>query len=144
MDKAGFKEALKQAMKARDQVRMDTIRGILSALQYEEMQKEVENLPDEAILALLKNELKKRKEEVEYAEKAQRTEDLAKLAAEIKTIEEFLPSQLTAADLEKVLLTLKAEQPGLNMGLAMKVLKEKYAGQYDGKMASELAKKLLG
>ena len=60
--KEQLKAALKEAMKARQQVKMDTIRGLLSALQYEEMQKSVESLPAEAAVAGLKSEWNKRKD----------------------------------------------------------------------------------
>lgn len=142
--KESLKSALKEAMKARDQVRMDTIRSILSALQYEEMQKGVDDLPSDSAIAILKSELKKRREEYEFAEKAARAEAIEKLNKEISVIEGFLPSQLNAESLEKILGGLKAAEPGLNMGLAMKKLKDGYAGQYDGKMASEIAKKVFG
>ncbi len=142
--KEKLKGALKEAMKAREQVKMDTIRGLLSALQYEEIQKGVENLPSEAAVAVLKTELKKRKEEMEFAEKANRPEDVSKLHVEISVLESFLPSQLSAEVLERILIDLKAKDAGLNMGAAMKVLKDSYSGQYDGKLASELARKVFG
>lgn len=139
-----LKEELKLAMKAREQIRVETIRSLISALQYEEIQKEVEELNPEQSLAVLKTELKKRKEECEFAEKAGRPEMLEKLKVEIAAIEHFLPTQLDAAALEKILTELKSDQSGLNMGAAMKILKERFAGQYDGKLASEVAKRVLG
>lgn len=142
--KDSLKSALKEAMKARDQVRMDTIRSILSAFQYEEMQKGVDEIPAEAQTAILKSELKKRREELEFAEKAARGDAIEKLHKEIAIIEGFLPSQLSAEAIEKILSELKAADAALNMGLAMKKLKDAYSGQYDGKMASEIAKKIFG
>jgi len=144
MIKAKLKESLKDAMRAKDQVRMDTIRAVISALQYEEIQKGVEDLPDDAALTILKSELKKRKEEMEFAEKANRADAKEKLLKEMATIESYLPKQLSSADLEKILVELKAKDPATNMGIAMKYLKETYAGQYDGRAASETAKKIFG
>ncbi len=141
--KAKLKDALKLAMKAKDQVKMDTIRGILSALQYEEIQKGTEDLPSEAVLAILKSETKKRNESKEFAQQAGRADELAKLDREIAAIEEFLPSQLSSEALEKIMVELKSANPGMNMGLAMKALKEQHSGKYDGKLASELAKKIF-
>lgn len=142
--KEQLKSALKDAMKARQQVKMDTIRGLLSALQYEEMQKSVESLPSEAAVAVLKSELKKRKEEVEFAEKANRAEQIDRLKIEMSVLESFLPAQMSAEAIEKILVDLKSKNTGLNMGAAMKLLKDTYSGQYDGKLASEIAKKVLG
>ncbi len=138
-----LKESLKTAMKARDQVRLDTVRSLMAAIQYEEMQKETEELPSEAVLAIIRSEIKKRKEESEFAQKASRPELLEKLAKELSILEEFLPSQLGEAQLEKILSDLKQSTPGLNLGVAMKLLKDNYAGQYDGKVASDVAKRIL-
>lgn len=141
--KSDLQAAMKDAMKARDKGRVDTIRGILAAIQYEEMEKKTEDLSKEAILSVLQREMKKRREEVEFAEKGGRADLLPKLQEEIKVIESFLPSQLSPEKIESLLQELKAKTPGLQMGLAMKELKEKWAGQYDARIASELAKKIF-
>ncbi len=141
--KAKLQAALKEALKARNKVRLDTIRSVLSAIQYEAMDKKVEDLSDEQCLGILQREIKKRREEVDFAVQAKREDLLEKLKLEIATLEEFMPQQLSATDLEKIIVDLKGSTPSINMSGAMKVLKEKYAGQYDGKLASDLAKKLL-
>lgn len=142
--KEKLQSALKEAIKARNKVRLDTIRSVLSALQYEAMEQGVEDVSDEQCLVVLRRELKKRREEVEFAAQAHRSDLNERLSAEIATLEEFLPQQLTSADIEKILSELKAASPGTNMGGAMKHLKESYPGQFDGKLASELAKKHFG
>jgi uncharacterized protein YqeY len=142
--KAALKEALKNAMKAQDRLRMETIRGLLSEIQYEEMNKEVQDLSSNDSLAVLQREVKKRQEAIGFEEQAGRAEAIEKLNAEIAIIEVFLPKQLSADELEKVLLEHKAATPGAAMSTAMKFLKEKYAGQYDGKSASEIAKRVFG
>lgn len=144
MIKDKLKSALPEAMKAKDRERTEALRSLIAAVQYEEIQKKIEPLPDDAVMAVLKSELKKRNEELEFARQAKRPEAEKKLLMEISLIEGFLPRQLSVAELETILTGLKAENPGLNMGAAMKLLKEKHAGQYDGKAASEAAKKVLG
>lgn len=141
--KKELQTAMKEAMKAKEKGRLDTIRSLLAAIQYEEMEKKIDDLPSDAALAILQRELKKRREEVEFADKAARADLKEKLSVEISTIESFMPKQLSSADLEKIISQLKSENAGLNMGSAMKVLKEKYPGQYDGKQASEIAKKIF-
>lgn len=141
--KAKLKAELIVAMKAREQVRVDTIRSLISELTYEEIQRGTEDLPQDVVLAVLKTGVKKRKEELEYAEKAARPDLVEKLNKELATIEAFLPSQLGADALEKMIVEMKSKNPALNMGDAMKQLKEGFAGQYDGRLASDLAKKLL-
>lgn len=142
--KARIQEAVKSAMKNKDKVRLETARLVLSALQYEEMQKKVDVLPEAAAVSVLQREIGRFKEELEYAEKADRAEAKEKLISQIQIIEEFLPKQLTAAELETIITGLKASDPATNMGLAMKNLKENYAGQYDGATASQIAKKVFG
>jgi len=142
--KAKLLAEMKDAMKAKNKIRVDTIRGILSAIQYELMEKKVEELNPEQSLAIVQREIKKRREEVDFANQAKRTDLIEKLNQEIATLEEFLPKQLSTAELEKIILGLKETQPGINMSGAMKVLKDTYAGQYDGKAASDIAKRVLG
>ena len=144
MNKAKLQEAMKLAMKAKDKLRLDTIRGLLSAIQYEEMEKKVEELAPDAIVATIQREVKRRREELEFAEKANRLELVDKFKTEIAVLEGFLPSQLSVTDLEKVITDLKGSTPGLNVGGVMKHLKEKYSGQFDSKLASELCRKMLG
>lgn len=144
--KENIQSKLKEAMRERNQVRMDTLRGLITAIQYEEIHRaEKGGTPptDQDYLEVLKREVKKRKEEVEFAEKASRQDLLDKLKIEIMTIEEFLPKQLSVAELEVVVKELRSSTTSIDMGGLMKLLKEKYAGQYDGKAASEVVKKVL-
>lgn len=142
--KAEIQAKLKEYMKARNQAAMDTLRGLLTAIQYEEIAKKTEPLPTEGIVAVIQREAKKLKEEREFAVQAQRTDDIARIDQQSGILEGLLPQQMDATQIEKILLDLKGAQPGINMGVAMKHLKERYAGQYDGKVASEVAKRVLG
>ncbi len=142
--KQKIQAALKDAMRAKDKVKLETIRSLISAIQYEEIEKKVEPLPDDACLSVIQREHKKRKEEVDFAKQAGRNDLLAKLESEIATIETFLPKQMAMEDLEKIISEFKAQNLAANLGTAMKLLKEKYAGQYDSKAASEIAKRIFG
>jgi len=142
--KTKLQQALKDAMKAHDKVRLDTIRSALSAIQYEEMAQKVEALSEEQILTVLKRELKKRKEQLEFAEQGKRDDLIGQFKTEIQVIEAFLPAQLSAAELEGIITGIKQQNPGTNMGGVMKALRESHAGQFDAKEASEIAKRLLG
>ncbi len=141
--KAKLKEAMKVAMKARDQSRLETIRMMLSAIQYEEMNAKVDELQDEAVIAVLKRELKKRKEEQEFAEKASRADLIEKAQNEAKVIEEFLPTQLNAAQLRTIIKTFVDQDQSASVKSVMKFLKDQYAGQYDGREASDATKEVL-
>lgn len=138
-----LKSELTAAMKAKDKVRLSTLRSLLSAFQYEEMNKGVDELPEETTLAILKNELKKRKESLEFAEKANRTEDIDELKREMVIIEAFLPKQLTEDEIRAIITTMKGANPELSLGDVMRHLKEEFAGCYDGKLASSIIRSEL-
>ncbi len=142
--KATLKEALKGAMKAKDKISLDTIRSVLTEIQYEEMQKSIEDLGATECLQVVQREVKKRLEAIQFEEQAGRAEQKAKLQAEIAVLENFLPKQLSSDELEKIIVHLKESTPGLALNLVMKHLKDNYAGQYDGKSASEIAKRVVG
>lgn len=141
--KAKLKDAMKDAMRAKAKPRLQTIRSLLSAIQYVELDKNNEELPDDTIVSIITSELKKRKESLDFEQKASREEEVKDLEFEISVIEEFLPKQLSEDVLKKELEEFKAANTDANMGLAMKYLKEKYPNQYDGKLASQLAKDMF-
>ena len=142
--KEKLKAAMKEAMKAKDAVRLATIRGALSEIQYEEIQKGIDNACDAEVTAILQRELKKRKEEIEFAEKAGRPELLEKLNTEISVLESFLPKQLSTEELRAFFNDLKQKDSAVNRGTAMKHLKDALSGQYDGKAAAIIAQEVFG
>lgn len=142
--KAKFHHDMKEALKAKQKIRLETVRGMLAAMQYEQIQKGIDELPEADCVAMLQREIKKRRESMEFAEKAGRQEMIDRLKEEIGIIEGYLPQQISPEKLSEMISAMKKENPTINMGGVMKALKEKYAGQYDSKLASDLAKKLLG
>lgn len=142
--KEKLQSALKDAMREKNRVKLDTLRGILSAIQYEEMQKKVEPLPADGVAQVLQREVKKRREEIEFAEKGNRPELIEKVNAEIAVIEQFLPKQLSTQELEQAVRAIAAQNGATpSVGVIMKGLQEQYNGQYDGKAASEIVRKVL-
>jgi uncharacterized protein YqeY len=142
--KAILKEALKSAMKAQDKIRLETIRSVLTEIQYEEMQKSISDLGPAECLQVVQREVKKRQEAIQFEEQAGRAEEKAKLLAEISVLDGFLPKQLSKEELETIIVKLKESTPDLSLNVVMKHLKDSYAGQYDGKSASEIAKRVVG
>ena len=142
--KTKLKEHMKTAMKAKDKIRLSTIRSLLSALQYEEMKKEKEELADDETLKVVRTEIKKRKESLEFAEQAGRQDQVDNLNKELSVLEGFLPKQLEEKEIETILTDFMDATPSPNMGALMQYLKSSFSGQYDGKTASSICKKLLG
>ncbi len=140
--KKKLKAELVNSLKEKNKLKAATIRAIMSAVQYEEMQKKTEDLPEQAVIAIIKNEKKKRLESIEFEVKAGRDEEKAKLEEEISILNVFLPEELSEEKLREIISEIVNSNPNCNMGLIMKELKSKYSGQYDGKLASSIAKEL--
>ena len=139
-----LKAQMKSAMREKDKLSVETIRSLLSAIQYAEMNKKTDELSEEQTLQVINSELKKQKESLEYAEKDGRTEMIDETRLRIACIEQFLPSQLSEEKLSEVIKTFVQNNAGANVGQIMQYLKSDFGGQYDGKIASQLAKSVCG
>lgn len=139
-----LKSALKDAMRAKDPLKLAVIRGVLSEIQYDEMQKGNSEATASEVTGIIQRELKKRKEEIEFAEKADRPEAKEKLFLEVQILEGFLPKQLTSEELKAFFENLKTSDSSINRGSAMKTLKDTHSGSYDGKLASTIAQEIFG
>jgi uncharacterized protein YqeY len=139
-------DGLKQAMLARDTQRTAALRLIKAALGYAQIEKKVDVLPDDDVLAVLKREAKKRRDALEEFEKAGRTEQAAQEKSELAVIEQFLPQGLSAEELE-VLVRAAIASTGAtskkDMGLVMKAATAAAAGRADGRAISTLVGRLL-
>ncbi|MEL7034497.1 MAG: GatB/YqeY domain-containing protein [Cyanobacteria bacterium J06592_8] len=142
-------EEIKAAMKAKDKVRLEAVRGIKKVLIEKESEvkgKGQEALTPEQELEVLMQQAKQRRDSIDQYTQAGR-EDMADAEkAELAVIEEFLPQQLSedeiAAIIDEVITEVKASSPkdmGKVMGPAMQRLK----GQADGKKVQELVKTKL-
>lgn len=143
-------EALKDALKSKDQVRTSTVRLILAAVKDRDITLrgtgKAECIADEEILNLLQTMVRQRTESIELFEKGERQELADRERAEIDVIHSFMPPQLddeAIAEATKiVIMELHAE--GLkDMGKVMGMLKSKYAGRMDFGKASAVVKKIL-
>jgi len=134
--------SMKEAMKAKDKLALTTIRAVLSSIQYAEMNNS--KPPTEAeCLAIIKNEVKKRKESIEFEEKANRTENIETLNLEIGILEKFLPAQMSEEKLKEIISNIVSNLDSPNIGLIMKELNKDHNGTFDGKLASSIIKDSL-
>ncbi|MDY7022001.1 MAG: GatB/YqeY domain-containing protein [Cyanobacteriota bacterium] len=142
-------EEIKAAMKAKDKVRLEAVRGIKKVLLEKESEvkgKGQEALTPEQELEVLMQQAKQRRDSIEQYTQAGREDMAESEKAELTVIEEFLPQQLSedeiAAVIDEVIAEVKASSPkdmGKVMGPAMQRLK----GQADGKKVQELVKTKL-
>jgi uncharacterized protein YqeY len=138
-------EDLKSAMRAKDSLRMNTIRGLKSAVKYREIEL-MKPLDDAGILGVASTEIKRRRDSVEQYRAGNRPDLADKEEAEILLLQDYLPQQLTAAELEakvdEVIARVGARGPK-DMGAVMKALLPDVQGRADGKVVSELVKQRL-
>ena len=148
----GLKEKLQadltEAIRGRDEVKSGTIRMLLSAITNEEVAgKAAKVLTDAEIITVLSRETKKRREAVEAFTAAKRDDLANKEKAEAAVIAQYLPEQLSEAEIKKIIADAIAETNAAGpagMGLVMKVLQPKIAGKADGGVVSALVKVALG
>jgi uncharacterized protein YqeY len=133
---------LQNAMRAREMAKVYVLRGVVAAIKNLKVEKQVKELPETEITALVKKEVSKRTEALAFAEQGGRTELIEQNRAEIALLEAYLPRQLDAGELEAAIKAIAAELGTTQIGPLMAEVKKRYAGQYDGKLASELVKKL--
>lgn len=115
-------------MKARQQERVDTIRLLLSEIKNAEIDKQ-SSLSDEDVIAVLKKQEKKLKDALEMFEEAKRDDLVDQYKSQIAIIQEYLPAELSDAELSKAIAELKEEHkdvveqnPNALIGIAMKEL----------------------
>ena len=138
---------LKEAMKARDQVRLDTIRNIKSAMKYKEVAgTEATELSDDEIVKVVTGLVKQRRESAEQFRAGNRPEMAEKEEKELAILQQYLPQQLTPDEIEAIVAAAVQEAGASSpkdMGAVMKIVQPKVAGRADGKVVSELVKKKL-
>ena len=142
LDEARLQRDLQDAMRARDRPRIDVLRGLIAAIKNAKVERQVAELPEAEIVALVRKEMNKRTEIIGYATQAGRADTVAQSEADKALLETYLPQQLDAAALEAVVRGLAAELGTTQIGPLMAELRKRHAGQFDGKQASELIKKL--
>jgi hypothetical protein len=134
---------LQAAMKARAAEKVLILRGLIAAIKNVKVDKQVPTLPEADIAALVRKEINKRVEAAEFARQAGRTELVDSNEREKAVLEAYLPQQLDAAALEALIRQLAAELGTTQIGPIMATLRERHAGRFDGKLASELVRKLV-
>ncbi|MCK6555455.1 GatB/YqeY domain-containing protein [Candidatus Binatia bacterium] len=139
---AQLQAELTAAMKAREMEKVYVLRGLITAIKNSKVEKQVAELAEPDIAALVRKEISKRTEAAEFARKASREEMAAQNDRERALLEVYLPQQLSAGALEEAIRALAQELGSTQIGPLMAKLRERYAGQFDGKLASELIRKL--
>lgn len=141
-------DQMKDAMRAKDSVTLNTLRALKSALKYAAIEKlgaegELEG-PD--AIAVVRKQIKQRRDSLESFQTNGRAELAEKEQAELTVLERFLPAALSEAEIDALVTAAIAETGAASkadMGKVMKILQEKTAGRADGRALSAAVGKQL-
>ena len=141
--------ALKDAMKARDERRVSTLRLVNAALKNADIEARGQGkgpLGDDELLGLLQKMIKQRHESIELYEKGGRADLAAQEREEVAIISAYLPQQMSEDEAKAAIAAVIGEtgaQGMKDMGKVMAALKQRYAGRMDFGKASPVVKGLL-
>ena len=146
--KARITEDMKNAMRAKEAVRLSTIRLLLAAMKQREVDERIE-LSDTDVVAIIERMIKQRRESIAAFEGGGRPELAAAERAEIDLLQAYMPQQLSEAEIDAAIASAMAASPpggGMAaMGKIMAVLKPQLAGRADmGQVSAKVKAKLAG
>lgn len=145
ISKTQIEADLVTAMKAKDQLTVEVLRGLKTRIQNEMVAKIKQELSEEEIIALIRSEVKRRKEAVQTYEQGGRKELAEKELAEAGVLQKYLPAQMSEQDLVKLAEQIVAENNfvAADFGKAMQVLKTKVGNQAEGALLAKTLKEKL-
>ena len=136
-------EDLTRAMKAREMPRVYVLRGLLTAVKNLKVEKRGAVLAEAELVQLVRREIRKREEAEEFATKAGRSELVEQNRSERAMLESYVPAQLDPGELESLIRKIAARPDARSLGAIMAALREDFAGRFDGRRASEIARRVL-
>lgn len=148
MTKQQLQEELKQAMLAKDEVKKSTLRMLLSAIGYYEIQKGGAGYKasEEDVLAVIQKEAKQRKDSIEQFQNAGRQELVDKESAELAILQTHLPVQMSEEEI-RALVKVAIQQTGAkslqDIGKIMGNLMPKVKGKTDGGLVNKIVREEL-
>lgn len=140
-------EDIKQAMKARDAVKLDALRGVKKELLEAKTAKgALDTLPDAEVVRIINKMVKQRRESAAIFSERGRAELAQKELEEAAFIAVYLPAALTPEELEKAIRDIVARVGAVSLkdlGKVMGIASKELAGKAEGKEISEMVKRLL-
>lgn len=136
---------MKSAMKAKDKDALKAVRMVLGAIKQKEVDERIE-LDDAQVLAVIQKMVKQRKDSISQFEQAGRDDLVAVEQAELKIINQYMPTQLSESEIEQAVneaITDTGASSMQDMGKLMGLLKSKLAGQADMAVVSRIIRSQL-
>lgn len=138
---------LKDAMRAKDEVKLTTIRAIKSAVKYKEVEGANKVLDEASIIGVITTQVKQRRDAIAEYTAANRPDLAEKEEKEIVVLQVYLPTQLTAEQLSAEIAKAVTEAGATSvkdLGAVMKIVTPRLKGQAEGRAISEEVKLQLG
>jgi hypothetical protein len=143
--KTRLQDDLKTAMRGNDAIRKDALRVTIAELKNAEVAK-IGELSDDEALAVLRTEIKRRRETIAELEQAGRAELLAEARAQFDVLAGYLPQQMSReqiVDVAKAVLDRLGHPDAKQMGQVMKQMMAELKGKADGKLVQEVVRELM-
>ncbi len=134
---------LARAMKAREMPRVYVLRGLLAAVKNLKVERRGAPIAEADLVQLVRREIRKREEAEDFAVKAGREELIAQNRNERAMLEEYTPPALEPAELERAIRDIVSAPQSRSLGAVMGALRERFAGRFDGRQASDIARRVL-
>ncbi|GHT01818.1 aspartyl-tRNA amidotransferase subunit B [Bacteroidia bacterium] len=138
---------IKTAMLAKDKVRLEALRGVKKEFLEAKTAKGADgDLSDETAVKIIQKMVKQRKDSAQIYTEQNRPELAEKELAEVAVLEDYLPKQLSSAELEAAIQAIIAQVGATSakeMGKVMGVATKSLAGKTEGRLISEAVKRLL-
>lgn len=144
--RAGLTKGIGEALKAGEKDRLSTLRMLLSAAKYKEVDLKRE-LTDEELQQVVGTLIRQRQDSIEQFTKGNRPELAEKEQREIEILKAFLPPQFSADELRALIRKVAAEVGASgqkDMGKLMKAIMPHVKGKADGKLVNDIVKEVLG
>ena len=143
--KEQLNDAMKQAMKARDDLRLSAVRMVRSSVKNREIDLKHE-LDDQGVMEVISTLVKQRRESIRLYQDGNRQDLVDKEEAEMKVLLQFLPAQLNTDEITE-LVSRTIQETGAqgvkDMGKVMKILTSLTTGRADGKIVSDIVRQQL-
>jgi len=134
------------AQKSKDELTLNCLRMLKSAIKYQAIQNKKDSLEESQIIEIITKQIKQRKDSAEAYKKADRTDLLNKEESEIKVLSAYLPEALSDEELNKVIkeaISKTGAQSKADMGKVMKEVMTAVRGRADGSKISQLVSQNL-
>jgi uncharacterized protein YqeY len=136
-------EEIKNAMRARDQVRLDTLRYLSAQIKNAEIDKGLNaTLTEDEFIKVVQKQVKNSAEAIEQYRQGNRQDLIDSEHVKVEIMKEFLPKALSEEELKQIINELKAENPNLAIGPLTGLVMKAVAGRADGRQVSTLIRQL--